>query len=203
MNNNDLALLYNKQADKYAKLRKKKKSFDHEWRKQLLSFARGRILEVSVGAGANFKFYPKDSEIIAIDLSEAMIEKAKESALDAGIKASFINSKVEGLDFETGSFDTIVSTLSLCAYDDPVHVLNLFNKWCKKDGIVLLLEHGASKYLLVHWLQNKLDGFQYRKIGCHANRDVLKIVKSSDLKIKMYDRKLLGAIYLIWAKPAR
>ncbi|MGE5106722.1 MAG: class I SAM-dependent methyltransferase [Sphingobacteriales bacterium] len=203
MRKNELKNLYDKQAGKYEILRKKKKSFDHKWRQQLLSFAKGKILEVSVGAGANFKFYPHTTEITAVDLSGIMIEKAKESAIDSGINANFITAAVEDLNFEPESFDTIVSTLSLCAYDDPVHVLNLFNRWCKKNGIILLLEHGASKYQFVHWLQDRLDNFQFRKIGCHANRDILDIVKRSNLQIEKYDRKLLGAIYLVWSKPGR
>jgi ubiquinone/menaquinone biosynthesis C-methylase UbiE len=131
-----------------------------------------------------------------------MIKRASESAADSGIVVEFIQSAVEDLDFEPESFDTIVSTLSLCAYDDPVNVLKRFNRWCKKDGMILLLEHGISRYRFVHWLQDRFDGLQYRKIGCHANRDVMDLVKHSGLQIKMVKRKFLGAIYLVWAKPA-
>jgi ubiquinone/menaquinone biosynthesis C-methylase UbiE len=202
MDKNKLTALYDKQADQYEKLGNKKKSFDHKWRRQLVPFAKGKILEVSVGAGANFKFYSKDVEVTAADMSAAMIAKARKAAADAGIAASFIHSAIEELHFDPQSFDTIVSTLSLCAYDDPVAVLNLFNLWCKKDGMILLLEHGASKYGFVHWIQNKIDNFQYRKIGCHANRDIMDIVKHSSLQLKKYDRKLFGVMYLIWAQPS-
>ncbi len=201
ISNSELKTLFNKQAGQYEKLRKKKKTIDTKWRKELLSTAAGHILEVSVGAGTNFKFYPKDAVVTAVDISDAMITKAKEAALDTGITTSFINAPVEELQFEPGSFDTIVSTLSLCAYEDPVSVLNQFNQWCRKDGYILLLEHGASKYTLVHWLQNKLDRFQYRRIGCHANREILNIVQQSTLQIKMYKRKLMGIFFLVWAKP--
>jgi ubiquinone/menaquinone biosynthesis C-methylase UbiE len=202
MKNQELENIYDRQAVVYGKRRKKKNAYDHHWRKQLLAFAKGKILEVSVGAGANFAFYPKNAEILAVDLSGEMIKKARESAADSGIQAGFIQSAVEDLDFAPESFDTIVSTLSLCAYDNPVYILGLFNKWCKRSGAILLLEHGQSKYRLIHWLQERLDKFQYRKIGCHANRDILGLVRQSGLRVKMYERKFLGAIYLIWAKPA-
>jgi ubiquinone/menaquinone biosynthesis C-methylase UbiE len=202
MNRDQLTALYDKQADQYEKLRKKRRTFDHKWRKELLSAVEGKILEVSVGAGANFKFYPKDVMVTAVDISAAMLVKAKEAAADTGITASFIHSSIDDLHFEPGSFDCIVSTLSLCAYDDPVAVLKHFNKWCKKDGSILLLEHGASKYRIVHWIQDKIDGFQYRKIGCHANRNMLKIVKDSGLLVKKCDRKLFGVMYLVWASPS-
>ena len=154
-----------------------------------------------LGAGANFKFYPKNAEITVADLSSEMIEKARKSAAEAGIVSDFIHSAVEDLNFPPESFDTIVSTLSLCAYDDPQRVLRLFSHWCKKNGMILLLEHGISKYRLIHWLQNRFDKLQYRKIGCHANRNILGLMKHSGLQVKMYERKLLGTIYLIWAKP--
>jgi len=76
MEKSKLIKLYDKQAAQYERLRKKKKSFDDKWRKRLLSFAKGKILEVSVGAGANFKFYPIDAEVTAVDISADMIEKA-------------------------------------------------------------------------------------------------------------------------------
>lgn len=132
-----------------------------------------------------------------------MLDKAKDAARDSRVKATFINSAVENLHFDPDSFDTIVSTLSLCAYHDPVHVLKLFDNWCKKEGIILLLEHGASKYKLFYWLQNRFDNLQYRRIGCHANRKILEIVKDAGLKIKMYERKLFGIMYLTWAQPKK
>jgi 2-polyprenyl-3-methyl-5-hydroxy-6-metoxy-1,4-benzoquinol methylase len=202
MEKQDRENLFNRQASRYGKRSKKKSTYDSKWRKELLAFAKGRILEVSVGAGANFGFYPKNAVITAVDLSSEMIKKARESAAESGIEAEFIQSTVEDLDLAPESFDTIVSTLSLCSYDDPSLVLHHFNSWCRKDGLILLLEHGLSKYRFIHWIQNRFDKFQYKKIGCHTNRDILGLVRNSGLRIRMYERKFLGAIYLIWAKPA-
>ncbi len=201
MEKSELVALYNRQSDKYAKLSKRKKTFDTVWRKQLLSFAKGSILEVAVGAGINFKFYPPGVQITAVDLSPDMVERARESAADAGIQANIFASSIEALDFPAASFDTIVSTLSVCTYENPVRVLRLLKKWCAPDGWILLLEHGRSKYTFLQWLQNRFDGFQYRKIGCHANRDMLDIARQSGLKIAKCERKLFGIMYLIWAKP--
>src|SRR4030095_10651418 len=120
MEKKEMEMLFDRQAGRYGKLRKKKNSFDHRWRKELLAFAKGKILEVSVGAGANFGFYRKDAAITAVDLSGEMIKKARESAADSEIQVDFIQSAIEDLEFDTESFDTIVSTLSLCTYNDPL-----------------------------------------------------------------------------------
>ena len=202
INQAELIKIYDRQAALYDTLRKSKKTIDHPWRQQLLAGAKGKILEVSVGAGVNFKFYPKHAEVTAVDLSSVMLAKATGAAAESGIRPTLINARVEDLQFPNDQFDTIVSTFSLCAYEDPVHVLNLFNKWCKNNGQVLLLEHGTSRFKLLHWLQNKMDAYQYRKIGCHANRDIAELLRQSNLQVEITERKLFGAIYLIQARPA-
>lgn len=195
-----LVTLFDKQARKYAK-RRHKQSFDVKWRRTLLQSARGRILEVAVGAGVNFQFYPKSAEVTAVDLSPAMLEEAGEAADEYGIQADLIASDIEDLTFPPASFDTVISTLALCAYPNPVRVLNLFNRWCKEDGHVLLLEHGISSSRPIAWIQNKIDPWQVKKVGCHANREILKIVSDSDLVVEKRESHFRESIHLIWAKP--
>ena len=72
---------------------------EQKWRKQLLSYAHGRLLEISVGEGANFPHYPPQVEATVTDLSARMIEKAKARARETGVKAEFIVSKNRGLEF--------------------------------------------------------------------------------------------------------
>lgn len=197
----DRLKLYDRQAEKYDRLRRKKKSYDHPWRRELLQAAHGQVLELSVGAGANFRFYPPGVHVTAVDISAVMIEKAKMAAREEGVDARFICSAVEQLRLEPHSFDTVVSTLSLCAYDDPVGVLRLFSHWCLPQGRILLMEHGLARPGVVQWLQHRFDGLQYRHIGCHADRDITRIVQEAGLDIMKEERKLWGMIYLIEAKP--
>lgn len=56
-----------------------------EWRRRLWSLVEGtRILEVGVGTGRNLPFYPSDSDVVAIDLSPAMLARAQRSAESCG-----------------------------------------------------------------------------------------------------------------------
>ncbi|TCO68051.1 class I SAM-dependent methyltransferase [Marinisporobacter balticus] len=181
-----------------------KKVFLKEYRKSLLSNAKGQVLEVGVGRGTNFQFYPSKVKITAVDFSPSLLEIAKSTAIKEGIQVEFVVSDVEKLEFKENSFDTIVSTLSLCAYDDPVKVLNNFNKLCKSDGQILLLEHGVSSNKLFGRILNKflnvIDEWNVTNMGCHSNRDILKAVKESNIKVERVETCLLGTHYLIWAK---
>src|ERR1043165_3454247 len=100
---------------------------EQEYRRQLLCHARGSVLEIGAGTGTNFKHYPLGSHVTATDVSARIIEKAKVEAMERGLKASFIVSPVEELQFGIESFDTIVSTFTLCAYENPASVLTQMN----------------------------------------------------------------------------
>jgi hypothetical protein len=172
---------------------------EQQWRKQLLSYAKGNILEVDVETGMNFSYYPPGAFVTATASGAKTIERAKLMASEKGVKAKFIISHIEDLQLEPHSFDTIVSTFSLSAYENPQHVLDLFNHWCKPGGIILLLEYGLSRCGLVNWIQHKLEPHHYRKTGNHLTRDMLSIITGSKLKIKRVEVKYAGVVYMVWA----
>ena len=177
------------------------KNMEEKWRRQLLSHAFGNVLEISVGTGDNFKYYPVHVKVTGTDLSGRMIEKAKQTASENGINADFIVSSTEELEFQIQSFDTIVSTFSICEYEDPLWVLNRYNAWCKPGGRILLIERGLSKYRLIRSVQKKWGPHYYRKSGSHIDRDIIELIEKSKLDIKKIERKLAGIIYIVCATP--
>ena len=177
---------------------------EDKWRKELLSHATGNVLEVEAGTGNNFKYYPEGVTITATDMSARMIDKAKVEAEARGLRTRFISSSIEDLQLEQQSFDTIVSTFSLSAYQNPSFVLNLFNTWCKPDGTILLLEYGLSKHDIINWMQRKWASWHYNRTGTHIDRDMLGLISASRLRIKKVEVKYVGIVYLVWAtlRPA-
>lgn len=170
-------------------------------RGRLVSHARGSILELNVGTGANFPHYPSSVSVTGTDLSHRMIAAAKKEAERCGIQAEFVRASVENLNFPPAHFDTVVSTLSLCGYEDPVMVLRRMRDWCKPDGVVLLMEHGLSRYLPVRAAQLALNDLHYRHIGCYLDRDLGQLLVASRLAVTRIDFSPLGITQLIWAAP--
>ena len=175
------------------------KRIEHKWRRELLSHAQGHVLEVGVGTGDNFKHYRPGSRITATDGSSRIIEQAKKVAFLNDVKPDFIVSPIEELELKEHSFDTIVSTFSLSAYENPVEVLNRFSRWCKPGGLILLLEYGLSKCGIVNWVQQKWEPFYHNKTGTHINRDMIAIISNSKFRIKRVEIKYAGIVYLVWA----
>lgn len=201
MNNEKLVRTFDKQARMYEARRKKQTQ--KIWRKRLIRCAKGTVLEVGVGAGANFPFYPKDVVVTAIDFSKEMLNKAEVAADECGLHAEFVHTNIESHDFPDNSFDTIVSTLTFCGYKNPIVLLNKFNKWVRDDGQILLMEHGISSNRIIGTIQNAVDPLFLKVVGCHQNRDINQILQQSGIDIIKAERHFLDTVHLVWAKPNR
>jgi ubiquinone/menaquinone biosynthesis C-methylase UbiE len=181
--------------------RRRRQQTEREWREKLISSARGEVLEVAVGAGANCAYYRSDVTLTAVDFSGVMLARAKEAAAEAGLNASFLQADLESIDYPEDSFDTIVSTLSMCGYDDPVRMLQAMGRWCKPDGQILLMEHGLSTNRLINGIQHLAEPLFHRIVGCHLNRNLSEILERSGLRVMRMERHLFQMFHLIWAKP--
>ncbi len=89
-------------------------------RRELLQRASGKVLEVAAGTGKNFRYYPRASSIMAVDISSAMLEIARRRADSLGLNITFLIMDAEALGLHDQSFDTVVSSLTLCTFPDPV-----------------------------------------------------------------------------------
>lgn len=191
---------FDKQADMYDKKRTKLEF--GPYRKQLLRSVRGRVLELGVGAGANFPFYGRGLELTAVDFSPVMLEKARAANEQLyGLNVDFIQSDVDRLAIPDDSYDTIVSTLTLCAYEQPDKVLERLSSWCKPDGQILLMEHGLSANRAIAFAQRKLNPIGCKVTGCHHNRDILELVSRAKLKVIRAERHYAGMLHLLWCGP--
>lgn len=199
MEHKSLIKKFDKQANKYNKRRKNDSAY--KFREQVFQDVEGKVLEVGIGSGLNFSFYNKDVELTGVDFSREMLKIAQNAAKEYPFKATFIQEDVESVKFNENTFDTIVSSATLCAYQNPVIVLNNFQKWCKPEGKILMIEHGISTNKLLAWLQKRLDPLAVNIVGCHQDRNISEIVKKSSLKLIREERFMVGYLYLIWAKP--
>jgi len=171
-------------------------------RKKLISNAKGEVLEIAIGTGANLKYYGKECKrITGIDPSKEMLKKAKKKSTKIKIKTKLILGQIEKLKFKEKSFDTIVDTLGICTYKEPMKVIKIMKKLCKPKGRIILLEHGISNNELIRQLQKRREKKHYLKTGCSLIRNPEELVKKAGMKIIRAKRSTLGIIYSIIAKP--
>lgn len=171
-------------------------------RKQLMSKAQGKILDVACGTGMNFPMFPVNSEITAIDLSSRMLEIAKLKAKTLHLNLQGLVMDAQKLEFPDESFDTVTSTLSTCTFPDPIQALQEMKRVCRNDGMILLLEHGHStmRWLADYQDRHVLKHYQ-QHAGCRWNQDPLDLISAAGLKVLNSKRFALGMFYSIEATP--
>ena len=172
-----------------------------EWRDLLWSKVEGtRILEVGVGTGKNFPYYPAGAEITAVDFSEKMLERARIKAIKQKVKVNLQQMDVQNLEFADSSFDTVTASLVFCSVPDPIRGLKEIERVCKPGGRVVLLEHVLSANRIMGWLMNLVNPLAVRTMGENINRRTVENVRESGLEVEHVTDLAWGIFKLIEAR---
>jgi ubiquinone/menaquinone biosynthesis C-methylase UbiE len=156
-----------------------------ERREQLLAPARGRVLEIGGGTGANLPYYgPEVDELVISEPEELMARRLEKKLPQYERTIQVLHVPAEELPFEDGSFDFVVTTLVLCTVDDPDRALQEARRVLKPGGSLLFLEHvRADDAKLARW-QDRLNGFQKRfACGCNCNRATLDTIGKNGFSV--------------------
>ncbi len=152
--------------------------FFKRWRRHLWAKAEGRhILEVGVGTGKNFEFYPAAAHITAIDFSPKMLEQARQKAARRDVNVTLELMDVESLCYADNCFDTVIASFVFCSVPHPHRGLKELHRVCKAGGKVILLEHVLSSHPPLAWLMNTLNPLVVKSVGANINRQTVKSVQ--------------------------
>ncbi|HBT47393.1 MAG TPA: SAM-dependent methyltransferase [Peptococcaceae bacterium] len=171
------------------------------WRKLVWQEAHGRVLEVGVGTGANFPFYPPDCQVTAIDFSSRMLARARQKLHLARAPVTLLEMDVQQLDFPAASFDTVVATCVFCSVPDPVLGLQEVRRVCHPEGKIVLLEHVRSENMLLGPLMDFLNPLVVCLIGSNINRRTVENVKKAEIKIERVEDLAGKIVKLIVGRP--
>jgi len=107
----------------------------------------GRILEVGVGTGIALPCYSPENRIVGIDLSEAMLRKARERVEDLSLRnvERLEVMDAEHLSFPDASFDVVVAQHVVSTVPHPEMALDELARTVKPGGeIVIVTRVGAE-----------------------------------------------------------
>jgi ubiquinone/menaquinone biosynthesis C-methylase UbiE len=168
---------------------------------EMLKMVRGEVLEVGVGTGRNLPLYPPGSSVTGIDISPAMLNKARQRILKSNLNVRLEEMDVQSMPFDNGTFDTVVATCVFCSVPDPVAGLKEVKRVCRHDGQIILIEHVRSETLIGGVIMDLINPINVRIIGNNINRKTVENVQRAGLNI-IEVRNLLGRIVkLIRASP--
>jgi len=146
-----------------------------EYRQQVVPQAKGRVLELGFGAGANLRFYDsaRVTQLIGIEPSPELRTIAARAERAPGLAVDLQAGEGEHLPFEDASFDSVVCTYTLCTVADHDRTLAEARRVLRPGGLFLFSEHGAAPDPDVARWQQRLDPLWSRIFGgCHITRNV-------------------------------
>ena len=176
-------------------------------REHIIPRAEGAVLEIGAGGGRNFRFYDRTrvSSVLALDPSAEMIGRARRRA-PADLPVAFLKAPAECADLPAASFDTIVSTFTVCTIPDPVAALAGLRPALRRGGRLLFCEHGLAPDPAVRRRQRVLEPVWRRLAGgCRLTRDIPAILDAAGWRlISLEQRYVRGAPrfagYMSWGE---
>ena len=164
-------------------------------REKVVPLASGRVLEIGMGTGLNLPFYDRGrvKSIVGVDPALQMHKLALKRSLAAGIAVELVGVSAERLPVADASFETVVSTYTLCSIPDPLAALRELRRALVPGGKLLFCEHGrAPDEGVLRW-QTRLQPY-WMKIagGCHLNRDIPALLEEAGFKPQVQSRYIPG-----------
>ncbi|MFP4329315.1 MAG: class I SAM-dependent methyltransferase [Spirochaetaceae bacterium] len=167
------------------------------YRRWLVPQARGRVLEVGAGTGANLPYLPcaEVSRIVLSDITvhaEAIQSRLEESCFE---EAHLSESSAEALPFEEGSFDTVLSTLVFCSVPDQYQGLREVRRVLKPGGLFLFLEHVLPENNRLALPMKVINpAWRLASGGCNLTRRTLEAIEDVGFRLEAVRRDSQGIL---------
>lgn len=155
-------------------------------------------LEIGFGTGLNLPYYRKHiQKLTTVDANPGMNALAKKriQASDIAVEHHVLDG--ENLPFADQSFDSVVSTWTLCSIANVEQALKGIYRVLKPGGKYFFIEHGLSNDPQVQVWQHRLTPIQ--KViadGCHFNRDIKRLIENQFSQVKVCKCKMSNMVHI-------
>jgi SAM-dependent methyltransferase len=109
-----------------------------------------------------------------------LLDRAQTQLTALGRSANFVAGVAEDLPFTSGSFDTVVTTFTLCSVQDPAAALSEAKRVLRPGGTLLFVEHGLAPDASSAKWQGRIEPL-WKNIagGCHLTRPVTRAISAA------------------------
>lgn len=193
--------IYDRAAQRYDRGERWERRLFGSDAREIVQAARGETLEIAIGTGRNLPLYANEVHLTGVELSEAMLERARARAAELGIEVDLQQGDAQELPFPDARFDTVVCTFSLCTIPDDRRALMEARRVLRPDGILLLSEHVRSDKWPVRMIEQLGEPIMRRLAGDHLTRDPLDHLEQASFIVDRAERSRLGVLERVWAHP--
>ena len=158
-------------------------------RRRVCAGLEGDVVELGFGSGHNVPFYPPAvARVAAVEPADLGWKLAQKRVGASGVPVERSGLDGQSLPFPDDSFDTALSTWTLCTIPDLPAALAEVRRVLKPSGTFHFLEHGLAPDEKVRRWQHRLNPLQNRLFGgCNLNRPIVNLLRGAGFTITEVD----------------
>jgi ubiquinone/menaquinone biosynthesis C-methylase UbiE len=164
-----------------------------EQRRQCLAAVNGNVLEIGFGSGLNLPHYPSTvTKVVGVDPSHTAGTLARKRIAASPFEVEVVGLSAEKIPVDDASFDSVVTTFTLCTIPDVANALREMHRALRPGGRLHFVEHGRSDDPAVERWQRRLNGMEQKLFGgCHLDRRISQLIADAGFEIEHIDNRYL------------